>query len=173
MFARAGSLLWALKQPRLDIHLFDAHFDRLVVSQTPGSPATYSKFLETATETRDEQEVLKMFETAQLWHWRAHRAALEAAVGLPPPSPTELESIDGQPEQYVPMAVEDLPDIMEALATHGDTAKTIPLLQNDFCARGKPYRDLPPEIHASLSGIAQSRLYSLGWVLGVYDDWQD
>jgi hypothetical protein len=39
----------------------------------------------------------------------------------------------------------------------------------DFLAQGQPFGKLSGEVQAALAGIAQQRLFSLGWVLTTHD----
>eukprot|EP01134_Creolimax_fragrantissima_P001961 CFRG1961T1 len=169
-----GSLTWVLNRQHLEMPSFDTHFDRTSIFKIIGQPSSYNRFVDSVTEMRGEQEVLRMFEGAQLWHWRAHRAAMEAQVRVPTEKKRTAAKIELEGDYIVEPTLDDLPDIMETLRSHSSAAEgLVRVIDEDFSARGKPYRSHPPEVHASMAGIAQSRLYSLGWVLGVYDDWQD
>jgi len=88
---------------------------------------------------------------AELWHWRSRTRQL-IEMGKQPPSNTGFTSFD---------------QIVQAVATEalkqGDLSQVI---DNDFVAKGKPYRILTTQEWSEVRSITMERHHALNWLCG-------
>lgn len=142
-----GVLLWALEIEE-NILPYDTRFDnpesldRIPLMRDP------SDFVKNA-KLRERKLIGKARFTAQMWQWRAKASLMlkEDPAKLP--------------------AGSDLPQMIKATAERAFAMKNIPhLIDGDFPAKGKPYRELNDEDRAILGIIAEERSFTLNWLWG-------
>jgi len=98
-----------------------------------------------------EEDIEKKRSLAELWHWRSRtRQLVEMKQEIPPNSPfTSFEHI------------------VQAVATEalkqGDLSQVV---DNDFPAKGKAYKNLSDEEWSEVRSIAMERHFALNWVCG-------
>ena len=138
-----GMLLWALELAQLP------PYDRpFAAEQLVGTPMDEAIL-------REEEEIERARETAQLWHWRARTAQLQAEgdVELPP----EWQSFD---------------QLVGATAMRGFERGLLPRpLRGDLPAFGVVYRELSVEQQDEAHQIAWQRHRALNWLCGLGKSW--
>jgi len=114
---------------------------------------------------RPPAEIERARATAELWHWRSRtRQLLE--TGDAPPIPPGMSKL----------GVKNYPDLIRWTAEHtlrdGDIDA---VLDGDFVALAKPYRDLTKREWARVRRITVERHYALNWLCGYAPDnqWDD
>ena len=149
-----GVLLWALEIEE-NILPYDTRFDnpdsldKIPLMKDPSDFIKNSKL-------RDRKLIGKTRFTAQMWQWRAKASLMqkEARTRLPVGS--------------------DFPQMIKTTAERAFAMKNIPLLiDGDFPAKGKPYRDLDNEDLAILGAIARERFSALNWLSSYSSDWDN
>lgn len=102
---------------------------------------------------------------AELWHWRSRtRQLLE--TGHAPPIPPGMSQL----------GVRNYPDLIRWTAEKALRDGNIDeVLDGDFAALGKPYRDLTNQEWSRVRRIAVERHYALNWLCGYAPDnqWDD
>ncbi|MBI2933231.1 MAG: DUF4272 domain-containing protein [Planctomycetes bacterium] len=113
-------------------------------------------FIATA-RLRPKKELDRARDTAELWHWRA-KTAQRAREGAKPQA--------GKPP---------LDELIRRTAQHAREMGDIPaLIDDDFPALGKAYRELNGEEYATMHSIALERHFALNWLCGYSEgaDWE-
>ena len=99
---------------------------------------------------RPAAELQDMRDLAELWHWRSRtRRLAESDYVLPADAP--FERVD---------------DVVRAAARQAAATGRIPVIDEDFAARGKAYRDLQESDWKEVASIAMERHYALNWLCG-------
>lgn len=147
-----GVLLWSLQR----IPWLPAPDEQFTHDIAEKLPANAGDFFKTAS-LRPREELEKQRELAELWHWRSRtRQLVEKGEPFPamPPNPggPEFRSYD---------------DIVrftsKAAKEKGDFAE---IIEEDFPARGKAYRNLTADEWSEVSSITMERHFALNWLCG-------
>jgi hypothetical protein len=159
----AACIAWALRLlPRL--WPMDELFDGKLDFQSLAAPE--KRLVETAS-LRPIAEVQAAAERTKLWHWRARQLQLERQGYSWPPS-------NATPEQIADLRIkglDSLDGIVRASAQLAKKAGTFnEIVDEDFIARGKPFRELTEEDLSELLGIASERHKALNWLCGLAPD---
>ncbi len=162
----AACLAWAL---RLLPCLWrpDEQFDGKLDFESFAAPER--RLVETAS-LRPKEEIRAAAERLKLWHWRARQLQLERQGCLWPPA-------DASPDQRADLpskGLDSLDGVVRVTARLLKEAGTLDqVLDEDFVARGKPYRELTEAELSELLGIAAERHKALNWLCGMApsNDW--
>lgn len=152
----ADVLLWALGLvPSLGSYSEQASLDHLKLV----SGISVSKFVESAS-LRTREEIEKARDLAELWHWRSRTRQL-------------IE--EGRPFEASPEMVErgltSYDAIVRIAAKAAHEKGDIPsLIDEDFPAFGKAYRDLRPDEWSQIRSISMERHFALNWLCGYAED---
>lgn len=149
-----GVLLWALEIEE-SILSCDTRFDNPESLDKIPLMTDPSDFIANA-KLRDRRLIGREKFTAGMWHWRAGAAKMQREAQAKLPAGT------------------DLSQIIKTTAERAFAMKNIPhLIDGDFPAKGKPYRELDDEETAILGAIAAERFFALGWLWGENADWDN
>jgi hypothetical protein len=142
-----GCLCWALGYLR-QLPSYDQPVGKEVIAFPKGETA--ETMLENA-ELRDEHEIERQRDWAELWHWRARTQMLLRSGEMPPglPRGARLNEIFR----------------LSAIGAAGDGAFEAPI-ENDFPAFGKPFRAVDQAQLFSLISIASERHKAFNWLCG-------
>lgn len=155
----AACIAWALRLlPRL--WPMDEQFDGKLDFQLLAAPER--GFVENAS-LRPIEEIQAAAERVKLLHWRARQLQLERqGYTWPPASAT--------PEQIADLQIKglnSLDGVVRVTARLAQGAGTVEILDEDFVAKGKPFRELTEEELSELLGIASERHRALSWLCGL------
>ena len=140
-------LMWALGLTQ-EFPLFDAQTNPELLKEIPH--ADINRFIADA-RLLPEGEIEKRRSLAELWHWRSRtRQLVEEKKALPPE--LGFESYD----QIVSMVANEA-------HKEGDLTQ---IVNNDFAAKGKAYRDLSAEEWSEVRSITIERHFALNWISG-------
>jgi hypothetical protein len=156
----AACLAWALRLlPR--IWPMDEQFDGKLDFEALAVPE--QRLVETAS-LRPMEEIHEAAERVKLWHWRARQLHLERqGFTWPPPDATPAQIADLQSK-----GLDSLDGVVRATVRLLKSAGTLDeIVDDDFAARGKPYRELTEEEHSEMLGIASGRHKALNWLCGL------
>eukprot|EP00123_Amoebidium_parasiticum_P011537 comp20769_c0_seq1/m.27261 comp20769_c0_seq1/g.27261 ORF comp20769_c0_seq1/g.27261 comp20769_c0_seq1/m.27261 type:complete len:256 (-) comp20769_c0_seq1:73-840(-) len=160
-----GVLAWALKAPSLSMPPFDEHFNRQQLFREVfiGGAPVLPDFVATlaANGLRSEDEIRLALEQAQFWQWRAHMQVLH---------PDNVAQDEDQPKK----GCHDVEEYEGRLKMGAEDAKVkgalTSIINNDFGVFGTTaYRDLDKGTLGALASISQTRLFTLGWIAGIFD----
>jgi hypothetical protein len=147
-----GVLLWSLHR----IPWLPAPDEQFTHDIADKIPADADGFFKTAS-LRPREQLEKQRELAELWHWRSRtRQLIEKGEPFPtmPPNPggPEFKSYD---------------DIVRFTAKAGKESGTFAeIVDEDFLARGKAYRNLTAEEWSEVGSITVERHFALNWLCG-------
>lgn len=143
--------LWALGLFS-DLPAYDTEADTKIASQLP-EPGAKLRLLPL-------EELERARSVAELWHWRARtRQLVESNAPLP----------------LLPGGM-TLDDVVRQTAAIASGQGEIPeLIDGDFPAQHKAYRDLSPEEYMRATSIASERHKALNWICGYVpkNDWDE
>jgi hypothetical protein len=129
---------------------------------TAKSEANTPEFIRTA-KLRDQKEIERAREIAELWHWRSRTRQLEE---------------EGRPfepgEALKKAGVHTYADVIRLTAMQATKDGEIPpSIENDFPVNGKPYRKLSAEEWSSIRSETVERHFTLNWLCGYApaNDW--
>jgi hypothetical protein len=162
----AACVAWALRLlPRL--WPMDEQFDGKLDLPALGSPER--QLVETAA-LRPFEEIQTARARVKLWHWRARSWQFEREKSAWPPK-------DASPEALADLQAKGL-DTMDGLVRANarclrDEGLLEETIDDDFVAKGKPYRRLTEKEAAELLRIASERHRALNWLCGLApgNDW--
>jgi hypothetical protein len=147
-----GTILWALKLiPWLPP--YDEQFDGKVMGKIPGN-SEIAEFILT-TSLRPIDELNKARNRAELWHWRSRTREL---IEEKRPFPAEIPQFKSYDE------------IVRFSAKAANEKDSLEIIDEDFAAIGKAYRDLTDEEWSSIRSIAFERHFALNWLCGYAPD---
>jgi hypothetical protein len=162
----AACIAWALRLlPR--IWPMDEQFDGNLDEASLGAPER--RLIETAS-LRPMEEIQAACDRVKLWRWRARQGALEQDGYTWPPKDASSEMAGDLRSK----GLDTLDGIVRATARslhkQGILEETI---DEDFIARGKPYRALSNEEASEMRSIAMERHEALNWLCGLApgNDW--
>lgn len=140
-----GTLLWALTAVELPAYDTPFDYDALL-----GEELLNPQF-------RPADEIERARDAAQLWHWRARTATLQAQGDVALPAP--WVSFD---------------QLIAATAMRGFESGVLPEpRRGDFSAFGTAYKQLDPAQSALAHSIAHERHRALNWLCGLGSTWED
>ncbi|HNU52065.1 MAG TPA: DUF4272 domain-containing protein [Verrucomicrobiota bacterium] len=148
-----GTLLWALKLvPWLPP--FDQQFTAEIATTIPTDGL--GEFID-GLGLRSVEELERERDRAELWHWRSRtRQLIEEHRPFP-----EMPAVEGGPR----FSCYD--DIVRFTAkAAGESGTLAEVLDEDFVAKGKPYRDLTATEWAEVTSITVERHFALNWLCG-------
>jgi hypothetical protein len=155
----AACIAWALRLlPRL--WPMDEQFDGKLDFQLLAAPER--AFVENAS-FRPIEEIQAAAERVKLWHWRARQLQLERQGYTWPPATATPEQI----EDLQRKGLNSLDGVVRATARLAEGAGTVEILDEDFVAKGKPFRELTEGELSELLGIASERHKALNWLCGL------
>jgi hypothetical protein len=159
----AACIAWALRLlPRL--WPMDEQFDGKLDFQ--GLAAPEGGLVENAS-FRPIEEIQAAAERVKLWHWRARQLQLERQGYTWPPANATPEQIGDLQSK----GLGSLDGVVRATARLAKSTGTLQeILDEDFIARGKPFRELTEEELSELAGVASERHKALNWLLGLAPD---
>jgi hypothetical protein len=143
----AAVLLWAMGILR-EFPPFDTQSDAGLLKQIPHEDA--GKFIRSA-ELLPGEEIERKRSLAELWHWRSRTRQL-VEMKKTPPSSTVFSSFD-----------QIVQSVAKEAFQQGDLSR---ILENDFAAKGKAYRDLTDEEWSEVRSITVERHHALNWLCG-------
>jgi len=148
-----NALLWALGLVD-EMQPVDTSAEEKAALKAAGLLKPIADFRERAA-LRGGDEINKMRDVAELWHWRSRTRTLMV-------------------EKRLEFSDEDMNGIikMSAEQAHRDGVVPEPI-DGDFPAFGKAYRDLDDDQFAHVTSVSMERQYALNWVCGYSDDWDD
>ena len=148
-----GALLWALQELEV-ILAYDVQFTPGVLRAVPvpGTREQVSEFVRRA-RLRPHEVIERARGVAELWHWRARTTQIQR-MGHEPPAGLALAQI-----------IE-----MTAAAAH-ERGDLLTVIEGDFPAFGKAYRDLSESEYAVVNSIAMERHHALNWLCGYGRHW--
>lgn len=108
---------------------------------------------------RPESEIMEFQSMAEMWHWRDRTRQLQeknATITLP----DGVKNLD-----------ELVRSVCKSILEQGK--KFIPVIEEDFLAFNKPYRDLDTNQYSEVKSIAMERHFALNWLCGfsTKNDW--
>lgn len=152
----AQTLMWALGMlPELPPYDTMAGHDLL--KQIPSRDVT--AFIQSA-RLREQTEIDRARDTAELWHWRSR-------------TPELIERGDAFPddEKMKAAGFRSYDDIVRFSARKAAEEGTIPpCVGDDFPAKGKAYRDLSEDEWSEIRSITVERHFALNWLCGHAPD---
>jgi hypothetical protein len=140
-------LMWALGLVD-EFPQFDAQSDHEVLQKIPSHDLP--EFIKNAVLKSDET-ILEMQSLAELWHWRSRTRQLIEMKSVPPQE-LGFSSFDEIVQKSAQFAFEngDIPEV----------------INNDFPAKGKAYRDLSDDEWSEVRSISVERHRALNWLRG-------
>ena len=159
----AACIAWALRLlPR--VWPMDEQFDGKLDFEALAAPER--RLVETA-HLRPIEEIQAAAERIKLWHWRARQLHLERQADNWPPANATLAQIADLQNK----GLSSLDGVVRATALLLKNAGTLDeIVDDDFAARGKPYRELTEEELSELHCIASERHKTLNWLCGLAPD---
>jgi hypothetical protein len=147
-------LLWALNFVA-GLPCYDTQAGPEIFSSMPFEPAQLLAHLRTAA-LRDSAEIDEAREIAELWHWRSRtRQLIEDGTAFE------------QNELMTHWGYHSYDDIVRHTANSAASRSAIPdCIEEDFPAKGKPYRDLTADEWSEVTSIAVERHFALNWLCG-------
>lgn len=146
------ALAWALGHvpalPRYDMQANDQilkSWPSAGFGQNPGNAKLISR-----------DRIIQAREIAELWHWRSRTKML---IDRGEPWPRELS----RPEEGLVSYDAVARMAARAAKERGDLSH---IIEDDFLAFGKAFRDLTPAEHAIATSIARERHFALNWLCG-------
>ena len=159
----AACIAWALRLlPR--IWPMDKQFSGKLEFEVLAGPER--RLVEAAT-LRPIEEIQAAAERIKLWHWRARQLHLERQGYTWPPANATLAQIADLKNK----GLNSLDQVVRTTARLLKRAGTLDeIIDDDFGARGKPYRELAEEDLLELLGVASERHKALNWLCGLAPD---
>lgn len=122
-------------------------------------PAVPFEVLVRDARLRPEQQIDHARSLAELWHWRSRTREL-IENEHPFPADPNLKAA----------GLESFDDVVRATARICDQEGSLPVVDEDFAAYGKAYRDLSPEEWSEIRSVAMERHFTLNWLCGYAPD---
>lgn len=147
-----GVILWALRFIE-HVPTFDSRFDLHVV-MSPLEVLTPTIDFVWQAGLRPVEDLRRLREVAELWHWRSKAA--------------ELQRLGIKPQDGV-----NFSDIIRITAEQASQDRLLPPpINGDFPAFGRAYRDLTTEQATFVSHIAHERSAALNWLCELSSEWE-
>jgi hypothetical protein len=145
------AFMWAMKLVE-EFPPFDTQFEGELLQKLP-----YENIVEffDAAVLHPEDVIEEKRSLAELWHWRSRTRELIEMNGEPPEE-LGFSSFDEIVQKVAKQAYE-----------HGELPE---IVNNDFSAKGKAYRDLSDEEWSDVKSITVERHYALNWLCGYAPD---
>ncbi len=119
---------------------------------------TFDAFVR-AARLRPEADIDQARSLAELWHWRSRTREL-IEVNHPFPADPNLKAA----------GLASFDDVVRATARICAQEGSVPVIDEDFAAYGKAYRDLSPEQWSEVRSVALERHLTLNWLCGYAPD---
>lgn len=150
-----GVLLWAVQRvPWLPP--YDEMFSHDIGDKIPREPDASAEFIATAV-LRDRAELEKQRDLVELWHWRSRtRQLIEKNEPFP-----AMPTAPGAPQFK---SYDDIVRFTAKAAKENGTFGSI--VDEDFPAHEKAYRDLTPDQWSEVTSITVERHFALNWLCG-------
>jgi hypothetical protein len=145
------TLMWALGMIP-ELLPFDHQAKPDLMKQIPHEDI--SGFLEGA-KLLDMERIGKSRSLAELWHWRSRTREL---IQQKRPFPAEIPQFKNYDE------------VVRFTAKAANEKDCLKIIEEDFAAIGKAYRDLTDEEWSSIRSIAFERHFALNWLFGYAPD---
>jgi Domain of unknown function (DUF4272) len=145
------TLMWALGIIP-ELIAFDQQAKPDLMKQIPGE--NISSFL-VNSKLLDGKRIEKSRSLAELWHWRSRTREL---IEQKRPFPTEIPQFKSYDE------------IVRFTAKAANEEGSFQIIDEDFVAIGKAYRDLTDEEWSSIRSITFERHFALNWLCGYAPD---
>lgn len=148
-------LMWSLNLIK-DIPPFDQPQSPDLLDKIPiDNLASFRK----EAKLRPESEIIELQSIAELWHWRDRTRELQEK-NIPITLPNGVKNLD-----------ELIRSVCKSILEHD--RKFIPVIEEDFLAFNKPYRDLDANQYSEVRSISMERHFALNWLCGfsVKNDW--
>jgi hypothetical protein len=144
-------LIWALgRLPKLPS--FDTQADEGTLRSY--APEGAEAFLKEA-RLRPAEEIDRMRDAAELWHWRSRTRQLVEMGDQLKPTPAMIAS-----------GLRTYDDIVRVAAEQAAKDGVAATVDADFAVRGKPYRALTAEEWSEIRSITMERHFALNWLCG-------
>jgi hypothetical protein len=147
-----GVFLWALNLVE-ELPAYDVPFD-FRLSEIIAIDSEKKNF---AKSMRPKEVVDHQRDVSELWHWRSVNARFSAGEIVDPSTPIE----------------ERMRYALSAAATAHDRGDIPSLIDGDFPAFGKAYKDLDPSERSEMASIARERERAFNWLVGYEWNWDD
>ena len=145
-------LAWALGH-FITIPPYDVQSDDQILKMWP--PIGFERDI-SKTRLISSDRIIHAREIAELWHWRSRTRRLIDSGAKWPEALSRPEEGFTSYEAVARMAA-------RAALDRGDLPR---LIEDDFVAFGKPYRDLNAEQYSLVTSIARERHFALNWLCG-------
>lgn len=148
-------LMWSLNLIK-DIPLFDQQQSPDLLNKIPiDNLASFRK----EAKLRPESEIMEFQSMAEMWHWRDRTRELQEK-NTPIILPEGVKNLD-----------EVVRSVCKSILEQGK--KFIPVIEEDFLAFNKPYRDLDINQYSEVKSISIERHFALNWLCGfsAKNDW--
>ena len=142
-------LLWALGM-LYDLPPYDTESDPKIIVKIP-SDHDHTQQLITKAKLLQEVEIDNARDTAELWHWRSCTRELEKQ-GTTPPKKSRFTTMDEI--------------IRYSASKHSEEGRFPPLVDGDFPAFGKAYRNLTEKEWTIVRSISIERHRTFNWLCG-------
>ena len=140
-------LMWAMKLIE-EFPAFDSQSDGELLQKIPSE--NIGEFIDGAV-LRTEEIIENKRSLAELWHWRSRTRQL-IEMNEVPHKDFGFKSFDEIVRKSAELALE-----------HGDIPQVV---NNDFPAKGKAYRDLSDEEWSEVRSVTMERHHALNWLCG-------
>lgn len=155
----ATALAWALGKIS-ELPPFDQAADAARVIDVLPAPWSRTTEFRNAATLRDEVEIARARELAEIWAYRADMYWWQKSA-----------RDDAQRQPVDQMSAEELDASIAQTAAEAHAAGLLPPpVDNDFPTQFGPYRQLSPDMVEELQLIASHRLQALNWLCGLVDD---
>ena len=144
-------LMWALRIIS-ETSAFDVQASLDLLKQIPNE--NLSDFFANA-KLIDEKAIEQKRSLAELWHWRSRTRRL---IEEKTPFPTNIPQFKSYDE------------IVRVSAKVANEKDSLKIIDEDFAAKGKAYRDLTDAEWSEVSSIAVERHFALNWLCGYAPD---
>lgn len=140
-------LMWALGLIN-DFPAFDSQSDAEILKQIPHEDIR--KFID-GSKLLPDGDIERKRSLAELWHWRSRTRQLVEEKKTPPPE----------------LGFNSFDQIIQLVANESYKQADLPhVIDNDFIAKGKPYRKLTDEEWSEVRSISMERHHALNWICG-------
>ena len=145
-------LMWALDMTE-EMPYYDTESERSLLQKIPSA---FTPEFASSAVLRPRDEIGRARDVAEFWNWRSRtRQLIEDGTEFPNDQKSEalgIRSFDG---------------IVRFSAREGNRRGDLPeLINGDFPAMGKAYRDLDDDEWSTVSSIAMERHFALNWLSG-------
>ncbi len=145
----AVCLMWALGMIS-ELPPYDSETDPKIIVKIPPDHDHILQLIKQA-KLRKEAEIDEARDTAELWHWRSRTRELEEQ-GVIPPKKSRFATMDEV--------------VRFTAAKHFEEGRLPPLIEGDFPAFEKAYRDLTDKEWTNIRCVSFERHHTFNWLCG-------